>query len=240
MSTAEPILEVAGLEVHYGKVHALSGVDLAVEPGAITAIVGSNGAGKTTMLKAVMGLIIPSAGTVRFMGEELRGREVDEIVVRGLTLVPEGRRLFGSMTVQENLEVGAYRRRDSTAVRRDHERVLGYFPFLGERLGQPAMSLSGGQQQMLALARALMSAPRLLMLDEPSNGLAPAIVETIEDIIRTVHDDGVGILLVEQNAHMALDISERAYVLENGAMVMHGHSRDLARSDTVRKAYLGM
>ena len=240
MSAAEPILEVAGLEVHYGKVQALAGVDLAVELGAITAIVGSNGAGKTTMLKAVMGLLMPSAGTVRFMGEELRGCEVDEIVVRGLTLVPEGRRLFGSMTVQENLQVGAYRRRDSTAVRRDNDRVLDYFPFLGERLSQPAMSLSGGQQQMLALARALMSAPRLLMLDEPSNGLAPAIVETIEDIIRAVHDDGVGILLVEQNAHMALDISQQAYVLENGAIVMHGRSQELARSDTVRKAYLGM
>ncbi|MDX5362390.1 MAG: ABC transporter ATP-binding protein, partial [Alphaproteobacteria bacterium] len=216
----DPVLVVEDLYIAYDGVPAVDGVSLAVERGQITTIVGSNGAGKTTLMKAVAGLLTPSGGRIRFAGEDITGLSADQVVLRGLTLVPEGRRLFPTMSVRDNLMTGAYTRNDEAGVRSDFEKVLGYFPILEERLEQPARSLSGGQQQMLAVGRALMAAPKLLMLDEPSIGLAPTVVETIAEIIRTISANGVEILLVEQNAHMALELAEKAYVLENGEITL--------------------
>jgi branched-chain amino acid transport system ATP-binding protein len=238
--TGEPVLELSGLSVNYGQVRAVSDINLTVQRGRIAALIGSNGAGKTTILKGVTGLKSLDAGTVRFHGEDLANRQVDQIVAAGISMVPEGRRLFPTMSVRENLEIGAYRRTDAAAIRADFNRVLDYFPALGERLNARAMALSGGQQQMVAIGRALMSGPKLLLLDEPTIGLAPAIVQTIGQIIRTISQSGVDVLLVEQNAHMALRLSHDAYVLENGSIVMRGLARDLERSDAVRAAYLGM
>lgn len=238
--SATPTLEVSGLVVHYGLVPAVDGVSFRLDRGTITTIIGSNGAGKSTIMKALCGLVKPSAGSVRLFGEEVAGQPPDALVRQGLSLVPEGRRLFGQMTVGENLRIGAYTRRDKAAVLDDLDRVLGYFPALRERLDTRAGSLSGGQQQMLAVARALMSAPKLLLLDEPTIGLAPAIVETIADIIRTIAGSGVDVLLVEQNAEMALGLADHAFILERGRVVMKGPSSELARSDEVRRAYLGI
>jgi branched-chain amino acid transport system ATP-binding protein len=235
-----PVLELIGLTVHYGPVRAVSDIDLTVHGGRIATLIGSNGAGKTTIMKGVTGLQALTAGRVRFHGVDLTGRPVDEIVAAGISLVPEGRRLFPTMSVRDNLEIGAYRRTDAAAVRADFDRVIDYFPALGERLDARAMELSGGQQQMVAIGRALMSGPKLLLLDEPSIGLAPAIVQTIGRIIKTISQSGVDVLLVEQNAHMALRLSDDAYVLENGAITMRGAARDLERSEAVREAYLGM
>ena len=240
MSADAAILDVADLIVAYGKVQAVSGVSFKVRGGSITTIIGSNGAGKTTILKALVGLLTPSAGRVRFVGADIAGHSVDDVVARGIALVPEGRRLFKLMTVRENLLTGAYLRRDTAAISADMARALGYFPVLEERLESRAMNLSGGQQQMLAVARALMSAPRLMLLDEPSIGLAPAVVKTIADILRTISQNGVDILLVEQNSNMALRLSNYAYVLENGHMVLDGPSAELLQSDFVRRAYLGI
>ena len=236
----EPVLELVGLSVNYGTVRAVSGIDLTVYRGRIAALIGSNGAGKTTILKGVTGLKTLDAGRVRFRGDDLANLQVDQIVAAGISMVPEGRRLFPTMSVRENLEIGAYRRTDAAAVGHDFDRVLDYFPVLRERLNARAMNLSGGQQQMVAIGRALMSGPKLLLLDEPTIGLAPAIVQTIGQIIRTISESGVDVLLVEQNAHMALRLSDDAYVLENGAIVMRGLARDLEKSDAVRAAYLGM
>lgn len=236
----EPVLELVGLSVNYGTVRAVSGIDLTVYRGRIAALIGSNGAGKTTILKGVTGLKTLDAGRVRFRGKDLANLQVDQIVAAGISMVPEGRRLFPTMSVRENLEIGAYRRTDVAAVGHDFDRVLDYFPVLRERLNARAMNLSGGQQQMVAIGRALMSGPKLLLLDEPTIGLAPAIVQTIGQIIRTISESGVDVLLVEQNAHMALRLSDDAYVLENGAIVMRGLARDLEKSDAVRAAYLGM
>jgi branched-chain amino acid transport system ATP-binding protein len=234
------VLEITGLTISYGQVRAVSDIDMAVRSGRITTLIGSNGAGKTTIMKGITGLTSPSGGSVRFRGDLLTGRAVHEIVAAGVSLVPEGRRLFPTMSVRENLEIGAYGRSDAAAVRDDLERVLNYFPALRERLAARAMALSGGQQQMVAIGRALMSGPKLLLLDEPSIGLAPAVVQTIGRIIQTISRTGVDVLLVEQNAHMALKLSNDAYVLENGAIVMHGEAQDLARSEAVREAYLGL
>lgn len=236
----DPVLVVEDLYIAYDGVPAVDGVSLAVERGQITTIVGSNGAGKTTLMKAVAGLLTPSGGRIRFAGEDITGLSADQVVLRGLTLVPEGRRLFPTMSVRDNLMTGAYTRNDEAGVRSDFEKVLGYFPILEERLEQPARSLSGGQQQMLAVGRALMAAPKLLMLDEPSIGLAPTVVETIAEIIRTISANGVEILLVEQNAHMALELAEKAYVLENGEITLSGSGAELMESDQVREAYLGL
>ncbi len=236
----EPVLELVGLSVNYGTVRAVSGIDLTVYRGRIAALIGSNGAGKTTILKGVTGLKTLDSGRVRFRGNDLANLQVDQIVAAGISMVPEGRRLFPTMSVRENLEIGAYRRTDAAAVAHDFDRVLDYFPVLRERLKARAMNLSGGQQQMVAIGRALMSGPKLLLLDEPTIGLAPAIVQTIGQIIRTISESGVDVLLVEQNAHMALRLSDDAYVLENGAIVMRGLARDLEKSDAVRAAYLGM
>ena len=236
----DAVLELSGVAVSYGSVRAVSGIDLKVYHGRIATLIGSNGAGKTTILKGITGLKGLDAGRIRFGAEDLTNRPVDQVVAAGVSLVPEGRRLFPTMSVRENLEIGAYRRTDDAAVRADFDRVMEYFPALNERLNARAMTLSGGQQQMVAIGRALMSGPKLLLLDEPTIGLAPAIVQTIGKIIRTISESGVDVLLVEQNANMALKLSEDAYVLENGAIVMRGFARDLEKSDAVRAAYLGM
>jgi branched-chain amino acid transport system ATP-binding protein len=236
----DAILEVTGLTIGYDQVRAVSDIEMSVRSGRITTLIGSNGAGKTTIMKGVTGLKEATSGTVRFRGERLTGKRVDEIVAAGISLVPEGRRLFPTMSVRENLEIGAWRRRDGANVRDDFARVLDYFPALRERLNARAMLLSGGQQQMVAIGRALMSGPKLLLLDEPSIGLAPAVVQTIAQIILTIRGTGVDVLLVEQNAHMALRLSDDAYVLENGRIVMHGGAPELARSEAVREAYLGL
>jgi branched-chain amino acid transport system ATP-binding protein len=234
------VLEIAGLTIGYGQVRAVTDIDMEVRGGRITTLIGSNGAGKTTILKGITGLKAAATGSVRFRGESLLGRAVHDIVAAGISLVPEGRRLFPTMTVRENLEIGAYCRTDVAGVREDLERVLNYFPALRERLAARAMALSGGQQQMVAIGRALMSGPKLLLLDEPSIGLAPAVVQTIGQIIQTISRTGVDVLLVEQNAHMALKLSDDAYVLESGAIVMRGEAQNLARSEAVREAYLGL
>lgn len=237
---SEAILDIAGLTVRYGEVRAVQAVDLVVRAGRIATLIGSNGAGKTTIMKGITGLKSIAAGSIRFRGHAIGGLAVDRIVAAGISLVPEGRRLFPTMTVRENLEIGAYRRTDAAAVRNDFDRVLDYFPALRERLGARAMALSGGQQQMVAIGRALMAGPKLLLLDEPSIGLAPAVVQTIGDIIRTISRTGVDVLLVEQNAHMALRLSDDAFVIETGEIVMQGPAAELARSDAVREAYLGL
>lgn len=236
---AAPALAVRSLAIRYGTVPAVAGVDLEIIHGSIVTIVGSNGAGKSSIMKAIAGLLKPASGSVRLFGEDVTGRAPDQMVARGLALVPEGRRLFSTMTVRENLEIGAYRRRDAELAR-DFERVLGLFPVLRERLGSPAASLSGGQQQMLAVARALMAGPRVLLLDEPTIGLSPAMVETIGELVRSIGRGGVDVLLVEQNAEMALEIADHAYILERGEIVLSGPAPALLRSDEVRRAYLGI
>jgi len=240
MTQEAALLSVENLSVAYGKVRAVSDINLTVEHGKIATMIGSNGAGKTTILKAITGLVKPVAGRIIFNGENIAGTEADRIVGCGISLVPEGRRLFPSMTVLENLELGAYLRKDDAAIRRDLDRTLEYFPALKHRLGERAMNLSGGQQQMVAVGRALMAAPRLLLLDEPSVGLAPAIVQTIASIIRTISRNGTDVLVVEQNAHMALALADRAYVLENGRVAMVGDAKELAASDHVRQLYLSV
>jgi branched-chain amino acid transport system ATP-binding protein len=240
MSADAAVLDVAGLCVAYGNVPAVDDVTFQVRRGSITTIIGSNGAGKTTILKSLLGLVPASRGRVRFEDADITRAGINEVVARGIALVPEGRRLFKQMTVRENLMTGAYNRRDKVAIAADLQRALGYFPALEPRLHARAMDLSGGQQQMVAVARALMAAPRLLLLDEPSIGLAPAVVKTIAAILREINRNGVDILLVEQNSHMALRLSDYGYVLENGRMVLDGPAAELLESDMVRRAYLGI
>lgn len=233
-------LSVKDLVVRYGNVPAVNRASFSVRQGAVTCIVGSNGAGKSTVMKALTGLLTPVAGEVLLFGENVTGLEPDALVSRGLVLVPEGRRLFKTMTVAENLEMGAFLRTDKAGIAADLDRVLKYFPALQAKMKVPAGSLSGGQQQMVAVARAMMASPRLLLLDEPTIGLAPAIVDTIAEIIRTIASEGIDVLLVEQNAEMALEISEDAYIIERGEIVLFGKSRDLANSEEVQKSYLGI
>jgi branched-chain amino acid transport system ATP-binding protein len=232
------MLALSDLHVFYGEIHALKGVSLAVEAGEIVALLGPNGAGKTTTLKAISGLLVPRRGTVVLEGESLVGVPPHAIVRRGIAHVPEGRRIFNRLTVGDNLEMGAYVRTDG-AVRQDMERVFAIFPRLRERRTQVAGTLSGGEQQMLAIGRALIARPRLLLLDEPSMGLAPVLVEQIFETVQEIHRQGTPILLVEQNAAMALTIAHRGYVLETGAVVLSGAARDLARNAEIRRAYLG-
>ena len=234
------LLEVSGLDVHYGAIHALHGIDLQVERGEIVTLIGSNGAGKSSTLRAISGMIAPSKGSIRFDGQSIGGRKPHEIVRMGLAHAPEGRGIFANLTVEENLELGAYARKDKHAIAADREKSLDLFPRLRERLEQRAGTLSGGEQQMLAIARALLARPKLLLLDEPSLGLAPQIVLTIFQIIREINAGGTTILLVEQNAHMALMTAHRAYVIEVGSIVMSDRAEVLAASDEVRKAYLGV
>ena len=234
------LLEVSGLDVHYGAIHALRGVSLRVDEGEIVTLVGSNGAGKSTTLRAISGLVPPSAGTIRYGGRPIQGKAPHEIVALGVAQAPEGRGIFANLTVEENLKVGAYARRESWRdLEGERARALAQFPQIGERLAQRAGTLSGGEQQMLAIARALLARPRLLLLDEPSLGLAPQIVQTIFRIIREINAAGTTILLVEQNAHMALHTAHRGYVLETGRVVLEDTCRRLAEDDRVKKVYLG-
>jgi branched-chain amino acid transport system ATP-binding protein len=234
-----PLLAVRDLVVHYGVIQALSGISLEVPVGRIVALIGANGAGKSTTLRAISGLVRPTSGAVELDGRPLAGLASNEIVARGVAQAPEGRGIFLNLTVRENLDLGAYLRRDREGVDVDRERALTLFPILKERAGQVAGTLSGGEQQMLAVARALMSRPRLLLLDEPSLGLAPQVVDRIFQVIQEINEAGVSLLLVEQNANMALQVAHHAYVLETGSIVMAGSGRELLRSPDVRKAYLG-
>jgi branched-chain amino acid transport system ATP-binding protein len=232
------MLEVRDLNVYYGEIHALKGVSFRVGQGEIVALLGNNGAGKTTTLRALSGLLAPRRGDVLLDGASLLGIPAHDIVLRGITHVPEGRRIFNRLTVAENLEMGAYTRSDR-GVTEDLERVFTIFPRLKERRAQVAGTLSGGEQQMLAIGRALMAKPRLLLLDEPSMGLAPVLVEQIFETVQTINGQGVTILLVEQNAAMALAIAGRGYVLETGGVVLEGPAAALADNPEVRRAYLG-
>ena len=233
------ILRVEDLNVYYGSIHAVKGISFDVEEGEIVTLIGANGAGKSTTLNTVAGLLKPREGKVEFEGESLLGIPPHKIVSRGMALCPEGRRVFLQMSVRDNLEMGAFTRTNSAEVADSLEMVFERFPRLKEREGQSAGTLSGGEQQMLAMGRALMSKPRLLMLDEPSMGLAPILVQEIFNIIKALHDAGTTVLLVEQNARMALSIADRAYVLETGKVSMSGNAADLANDERVKQAYLG-
>ena len=234
-----PMLRIADLNVYYGAIHALKGISLEVHQGEIVTLIGANGAGKSTTLRTISGLIAPKSGAVDFEGQGIAGLGAHDIVRRGISQVPEGRRIFADMTVLENLELGAFIRNDKDGIASDMEMVFTRFPRLKERLSQQAGTLSGGEQQMLAMGRALMSRPRLLLLDEPSMGLAPLLIKEIFSIIVDINKAGTTILLVEQNANMALSIANRAYVLETGRITLSGSAKDLAASEEVRKAYLG-
>lgn len=233
-------LEVSDLSASYGIVPALRNVDITLHRGRIATLIGANGAGKSTLIKAICGLVRPTGGRVRLFGEDVTGLSPDQLVKKGLSVVPEGRRLFAEMTMLENLELGAFTRNDRAAVKRDLERVIGMFPELRDRLATPAGTFSGGQQQMIAVARALMSAPRVLLLDEPTIGLAPAIVDRIAEIVTGIAHTGVDVLLVEQNAETALMIADHAYILEGGTIIAEDSASVLAQSPEVQRAYLGI
>ena len=231
------MLKIDDIHVFYGAIHAIKGVSFEVGEGEIVALIGANGAGKSTVLKTVSGLMHPRSGKIEFMGEDISHTDAYKLLRHGLAHVPEGRRIFQQMTVQDNLEMGAYIHNEVN--KDDLERVFNYFPRLKERRKQIAGTLSGGEQQMLAMSRALMSRPKLMMLDEPSMGLAPILIDQIFEIIKQLHKDGTPILLVEQNASKALEIADRAYVLETGKVILSGTGKELASSDEVKKAYLG-
>ena len=233
------LLALQGLQVAYGGIRAVKGIDLEVAPGELVCLIGANGAGKTTTLRAVTGLVRAAAGRIVYDGVDITGERVHEIARRGLALVPEGRGVFAQLTIEENLAMGAYARCDRAAIASDVDRVFTLFPRLKERRAQTAGTLSGGEQQMLAIARALMSRPKLLLLDEPSMGLAPLMVERIFEVVRTIAAEGVTLLLVEQNARLALESSHRGYVLEGGLVAIAGESRQLLGDPRIREAYLG-
>lgn len=233
------MLETKNLNVFYGAINALNDVSITVQKGEIVAIIGSNGAGKSTLLRTISGLIRPRSGSVSYNGEELTTLQPHEIVKRGLSHAPEGRRIFTNMTVEENLQLGAYLRKDKAGVAADMEMVLGRFPRLKERFKQNSGTMSGGEQQMLAIGRALMSRPEILLLDEPSLGLAPFLITEIFNIVKDLNADGKTVLIVEQNANRALEIAHRAYVLETGELVLQGTGQDLLHDPKVKEAYLG-
>jgi branched-chain amino acid transport system ATP-binding protein len=234
------LLELVDVHTYYGAIHALRGISLSVEEGEIVTLIGSNGAGKSTTLRTISGLLKPRSGTITFDGKRIDQLRPHQVVELGVCQSPEGRRVFARMTVQENLEMGAFSRRDGAVkIAADAERVYGLFPRLKERIGQKAATLSGGEQQMLAIGRALMSAPRVLLLDEPSMGLAPILVDQIFDIIKTINGLGTTVLLVEQNALMALAIANRGYILQTGEIVLTQDAASLRQNEAVRKAYLG-
>jgi branched-chain amino acid transport system ATP-binding protein len=234
------LLELKGIDALYGRVRALRGVTIAVDQGEVVALIGSNGAGKTTTLRTISGLMHPPSGSITFDGKDITRTPAHKIVGLGICQSPEGRRLFPRMQVIDNLRMGAFLRKDPTGVQKDMDRVFELFPRLKERTTQLAGTLSGGEQQMLAIGRALMSKPKLLMLDEPSLGLAPILVETIFQIVREINAQGIPILLVEQNAHKALEVAHRAYVLETGSIVKTGSGKELLNSPDVQRAYLGI
>jgi branched-chain amino acid transport system ATP-binding protein len=233
------LLALESLEVAYGGIRAVKGIDLAVESGEMVCLIGANGAGKSTTLRAITGLVRAAAGRIRYEGAEIGGLRVHDIARRGLAMVPEGRGVFPQLTIEENLAMGAYARRDKAAIRADTAHAFELFPRLAERRRQTAGTLSGGEQQMLAIARALMSRPKLLLLDEPSMGLAPLMVERIFEVIRAIAAEGVTLLLVEQNARLALEVSHRGYVLDGGLVTIAGPARSLLDDPRVREAYLG-
>jgi branched-chain amino acid transport system ATP-binding protein len=234
-----PLLEVKALQVSYGAITALRGVSLTVGQGEVVALIGANGAGKTSTLRAISGMLKPRSGQIRLADQEIQGVKSNLLVPKGMAHAPEGRGIFLNLSVMENLELGAYLRRDAPEIKQDLEYVFGLFPRLRERMRQQGGTLSGGEQQMLSISRALMSRPKLLLLDEPSLGLAPQVVETIFRILREVNGRGVSILLVEQNAHLALNLAHFGYVLETGEVVMQGQGKALLAAPEIRKAYLG-
>lgn len=233
------MLELTDIDVHYGSVRALKQLSLSVNEGELVTLIGANGAGKSTTIKTISGLLRPTSGTITYMNENIAGLSPEQIVKRGIVHCPEGRRVFPDMTVTDNLEMGAYTRVDKDNIARDFNRVYELFPVLKDRAKQRAGTLSGGEQQMLAFGRALLSRPRLLMFDEPSLGLAPILVDRMMEVIQTLHHQGITILLVEQNAELALEIASRAYVLETGSIVLEGSPIDVIQNDRVQKAYLG-
>ncbi|MGA8034088.1 MAG: ABC transporter ATP-binding protein [Casimicrobiaceae bacterium] len=238
-TTVTPLLALERLALAYGGIQAVKGIDLTVGAGELVCLIGANGAGKTTTLKGICGLLPPKSGSVRYAGEDIAGRRAFELVRRGLVMVPEGRGMFGALTIEENLAMGAYIREDRAAIRQDIERVFTLFPRLKERRSQTAGTLSGGEQQMLAIGRALMSRPKLLLLDEPSMGLAPLMVQKVFETIIAVSGEGVTILLIEQNARLALEVSNRGYVMESGEITLEGDAAKLLHDPKVRAAYLG-
>lgn len=239
MSDVQPILEFRDINVHYGPVHVLKDVNLSILPGEMVCLLGGNASGKTTTLKTILGMVHPSSGDVIIDGERMTGATTAEIVAKGVTMVPENRRLFKRMTVKENLEIGAYLRTDREALDGDLEDIFAMFPRVKERLGQKAGTLSGGEQQMVAVGRALMAKPKVLLMDEPSMGLAPVLVQQNFDIIERINDAGVTVFMVEQNANMALSIADRGYVLQTGRIVLDDTAEELMANEDLRKAYLG-
>jgi len=234
-----PLLELKDLQVAYGGIQAVKGIDLSVEQGELVCLIGANGAGKTTTLKGITGLQPIKSGKIHYAGEDITGRPAFQLVRKGLSMVPEGRGVFGALTIEENLAMGAYARDDRAAIKDDIERVFGLFPRLKERRKQTAGTLSGGEQQMLAMGRALMSRPKLLLLDEPSMGLAPLMVQKVFETVVAVSKEGVTILLIEQNAKLALEVSSRGYVMESGEITLQGKAKQLLSDPKVRAAYLG-
>ncbi|MEP9406876.1 ABC transporter ATP-binding protein [Peribacillus frigoritolerans] len=233
------MLKIEDINVYYGNIQALKGVSMEINEGGIVTLIGANGAGKSTLLKTISGLLKPKQGKVLFGGDSIGGKAAQSIVKMGISHVPEGRRVFANMTVAENLELGAYLRKDKDGIHKDMEKVYELFPRLLERIKQQAGTLSGGEQQMLAMGRALMAKPRLLLLDEPSMGLAPLLVKQIFNIIQEISESGTTILLVEQNANLALSIADRAYVVETGRIVLSGNAEELTSSEEIKMAYLG-
>ena len=239
MSATTPLLQLNGVDTHYGQIQILRQVNIVIGEGEMVCLLGGNASGKSTTLKTILGYVKPSAGTVTFLGERIDGLSTQEIVARGVSLVPENRRIFGRMTIMENLLMGAYQRNDEAGIREDIARIFDLFPRLKERVRQLGGTLSGGEQQMLAMGRALMARPRLLLMDEPSMGLAPIFVERVFEIIQTIHQQGVAIFMVEQNANMALAIADRGYVLQTGEVVLNDTAERLRKNPAMRKAYLG-
>ncbi len=239
MTTPQPVLSVEGIHSFYGRIEALKGISLHVDEGEIVTLIGANGAGKSTTINTISGLVTPKMGSVKLFGETISGLRVNIVASKGVVQVPEGRRIFSRMTVLENLEMGAYLRKDKAEFAGDIKRVFELFPRLAERRSQKGGTLSGGEQQMLAMGRALMAKPRLLMLDEPSMGLAPVVVDLIFETIERLNSEGMTILLIEQNAAKALTVANRGYVLEVGKVVLEGSGRELLTNERVRKAYLG-
>ena len=239
MSTTNAMLKVKGLQVNYGGIQAVKGVDLEVGQGELVTLIGANGAGKTTTMKAITGLKPYSAGDIEYMGKSIKGVPTHELLKRGLAMVPEGRGIFARMSILENMQMGAYLRNDTAEIQKDTERMFGFFPRLKERASQYAGTLSGGEQQMLAMARALISRPKLLLLDEPSMGLSPIMVEKIFEVVREISGEGLTVLLVEQNARLALQAANRGYVMDSGLVTMTGDAKTMLDDPKVRAAYLG-